>query len=136
MCALCVSERTLTIERDGWTLLMALAPERVPDWAADKSAALTDPEFQRMYVAWEDAYDWDPADPRLAVLAEDTATCLAQRPVPPEPEPDSGFSAAYSLLSTQLAAASPAWRRLDELCQAQLKSSRPQRQGRAKRDEA
>jgi len=90
MCALGVSERTLTIERDGWTLLMALAPERVPDWAADKSAALTEPDFRRMYLAWEDAYDWDPADPRLAVLAQETAACLAQRPPPPHPEPDSG----------------------------------------------
>jgi DNA-binding transcriptional MerR regulator len=120
-----VSERTLTVERDGWTLLMALTPERVPGMAADKCAALADPDLRRLYLAWEDAYGWDPDDPRLAGLAAKAAAWIAQRPPTPPREPDAGMSAAHSLLSAQLAADSPAWRRLDELSRTQLKLARP-----------
>jgi DNA-binding transcriptional MerR regulator len=122
MRALGVSERTLTVERDGWTLLMALSPEGVPAWAADKCGALADPDFRHLYLAWEEAHDWDPGDPRLAKLAAEAVSWIAQRPPTPPPEPDAGVAAAYSLLSAQLDASSPAWRRLDELCRAQLKS--------------
>jgi DNA-binding transcriptional MerR regulator len=121
MGALGVSERSVRLERDGWTLLMALAPERVAAWAADKSARLTDPDFQRLYLTWEAAYDWDPDDPRLAALAADVAAYLTESPGSPPPEPDPGLAAANALLAAQLAAGSPAWRRLEELSRAHAK---------------
>ena len=118
MRSLGLSERTMTIERDGWTLLMTLSPERVAEWAADKCAALADPAFRRLYLAWEEAYDWDPNDPRLDQLAAEAAAWVAKAPPTRAFEPDDGVSAAYSLLSAQLAGSSPAWRRLDELARA------------------
>ena len=60
-----VSERTVQIERDGWILVAALSPELVPEWVQVKRAALDDPEFRRIYVLGDQAFDWDPADPRL-----------------------------------------------------------------------
>jgi DNA-binding transcriptional MerR regulator len=111
-----VSERTIALERDGWTLLMGLSPEQVPERAADKCAALADPEFQRLYLAWEDAYDWAPDDPRLVELAAQGAAWLAKRPPsPPPPKGDAGVSAVNSLLSAQVETSSPGWRRLEEL---------------------
>ncbi len=121
MRSLGVSERTMTLERDGWTMLMALSPGRVSEWAADKTAALADPDFREFYLAWEQAYDWDPDDPRLVELAARAAAWLGKKPpTPPPPKDDAGFATVYSLLSAQLGTGSPAWRRLDELCRANL----------------
>jgi DNA-binding transcriptional MerR regulator len=117
-----VSERTLTLERDGWTLLMAVSPGQVPGLATEKRTALADPQFQRLYLAWEQAYDWDPEDPRLVELAAEAAAWLEKQALSPQPpaEGDAGISAVYSLLSAQLGTSSPAWRRLGELSQGHL----------------
>lgn len=97
----------------------------MPQWAADKCAALADPDFRRLYRAWEQAYDWDPDDPRLVELAAEAAAWLAKTPPsPPPPQRHAGISTINTLLSAQVGAASPAWRRLSELSAAQLKSSR------------
>ncbi|MHB8669539.1 MAG: MerR family transcriptional regulator [Acidimicrobiales bacterium] len=126
MGSLGVSERTLRVERDGWTLLTALAPAQVPEWAAHKSAALADPDFRRLYLAWEEADGWDPEDPRLVELAAESSAWLAKSPPsPPPPQTDDGLSAVHSLLTAQLETASPAWRRLDELCRGHLKPAGP-----------
>lgn len=80
MRSLGVSEHTMALERDGWTLLMAMAPSQVPEWAADKTAALADPDFQRLYLGWEGARDWAADDPRLVELATKGASWLGQPP--------------------------------------------------------
>ena len=127
MRSLDVSERAMTLERDGWTLLMARVPEQVAQWAADKKAALADPHFRRVYVAWDQAHDWDPDDPRLIDLADQAAAWLAQQPPsPPPPGSEAEISTINTLLSAQAAtASSPAWRRLGELVSERLKSSGP-----------
>jgi DNA-binding transcriptional MerR regulator len=119
-----VSERTMTLERDGWTLLMAVSPDQVPGFAAEKRTALSDPQFQRLYLAWEQAYDWDPDDPRLIGVAAEAAAWLQKQPPSPQPPTagDAGISAVYSLLSAQLGTSSPAWRRLGELSRGYLES--------------
>ncbi len=122
MRSLDVSERTMTLERDGWTLLMALSPELVPAWAADKTAALADPDFRR--CTW-------PGNR----LTTGTPTTPASSSWPPRPlrgwrrnpparrchraMPASRLSTACS---PQVATGSPAWRRLDELCRTNLSS--------------
>ncbi len=130
MRSLGVSERTITLERDGWTLLMARSPGVVPGLAADKRAALADPDFQRLYLAWEQAYDWDPGDPRVVELAAEAATWLAKQPLRPRPQPEAEISTVNVLLSAQIGATSPAWRRLGELSSAQLKASQSDRDSR------
>ncbi len=108
--ALGVSERTVQIERDGWILAVALSPGSVPDWAQEKAAALADPGFQRLYLACDQAFDWDPADPRLAELADEMARWDAQRrPDRAPPDQAAGHQAVVTLLTSQFTA-SAAWR--------------------------
>ena len=124
MRSLGVRESTVALERDGWTLLMGLAPKHVAEWAAQKNAALGEPEFQRVYLEWEQAYDWEPDDPRLVELARAAASWLAVQPPSPMPSPDdAGITAANRLLAAQMTTASPAWRRLEELYRAQLSTA-------------
>ena len=119
MRSLGVSEATMNLERDGWTLLMTLSPELAAERATEKSAALTDPGFQQLYLRWEQAYDWDPDDPRLADLAAQAAAWLAKRATsPPLADLPAGIANASALLSAQMRGDSPAWRRLDELSRA------------------
>jgi len=127
MRSLGVSERAMTLERDGWTLLMARVPEQVAQWAADKKAALADPDFRQLYVAWDQAHDWNPDDPRLIDLADQAAAWLAkQPPSPPPPGTEAEISTINTLLSAQAAtASSPAWRRLGELVSDRLKLPGP-----------
>jgi DNA-binding transcriptional MerR regulator len=122
-----VSEATMTLERDGWTLLMAVSPDQVPGFATEKRTALDDPQFQRLYLAWEQAYDWDPDDPRLVELAAEAAAWLEKQAPSPPPaaEGDAGVSAVYSLLSAQAGTSSPAWRRLSELSRGHLGPPEP-----------
>jgi DNA-binding transcriptional MerR regulator len=125
--ALGVSEQTVQIERDGWILLVALSPELVPEWVSEKRSALTDPEFRRLYLACDEAFGWDPADPRLAKLAEATVAWLAQRDRDrgqPPPERTAGNPAAVSLISSHIASTSPSWAWLNELSQNQPQAPR------------
>lgn len=102
-----VSERMVHIERDSWIMLVALAPESVPDWVAGKEKALADPEFRRLYVTCDEAMGWESDDPRLPGLATAMATWTAQQPEHDQPSPGT-----LSLMNANVTAASPAWRRL------------------------
>jgi DNA-binding transcriptional MerR regulator len=120
-----VSARTVHIERDAWILVVALSPELVPPWADEKRAALADPEFRRLYLACDEAFDWEPADPRLVKLADAMVAWSAQHQPGPEqspPEWAAGEPPAVTLMSTYIVRSSPAWRRLKELSQEKLKA--------------
>jgi DNA-binding transcriptional MerR regulator len=123
------SDRGVKLERDGWILLAALCPEVVPEWTRQKRAALTDAEFRRLYLACDDAHDWDPADPRLEELADwmvdwmvnrqDTVIADRVQANPTEP----GVSLVEQLMNAESANDSPAWNRLAELASALLDAS-------------
>ena len=113
-----VSERTVQIERDAWILVVAISPELAPGWAKEKKAAMADPEFRRLYLAGDEALDWDPADPRLAKLAEAMADWAAQRDQDtgqPPSEPTGSDSVAVTLMNSHVATSSPAWQKLNDL---------------------
>jgi len=119
--AMGVSERTVGIERDGWILVAALSPELVSAWAAEKALQLTDPEFRRLYLAVDEAYDWDPDDPRLddlAKLMSDWAAPKHDRETPGTREGADYLS--VQLMSASVAALSPAWRSLNHLANDRL----------------
>jgi hypothetical protein len=121
-----VSEQGVRSERDGWILLSALSPEVVPEWTRRKRAALEDSEFRRIYVAYDDARDWDPNDPRLQALAERTVKWTATRhdalvgarpeTIPREPN----LVLVAQLTDAESAYTSPALNRLAELCRSQV----------------
>ncbi|MGZ4472130.1 MAG: MerR family transcriptional regulator [Nocardioidaceae bacterium] len=114
-----MTDRAVRMERDGWVLLMARAPEQVPDWVAQKREALDDEAFVRLYQAFDWAFDWRPDDPRLAALADDVAAYLARLARPADQSATSPGAVAdetlVALLDSQSVDASPAWRRLTEL---------------------
>jgi DNA-binding transcriptional MerR regulator len=109
-----ISERTVRLERDGWILIAARAPEVTRGWAAQKRALLADPEFRRIYLAFDQAYGWDPGDPRLEELA-DAAMAYATEENWTMDDP---ITAA--LVGSQPGSSSPAWERLDILCSARM----------------
>lgn len=114
-----ISERALQMERDGWIVLAALCPEVVPKVAGQKAAALAEPQFQRLYLACDQAREWDADDPRLEELARALTDWAAKQPGPgvrtgTRPR-DRGLPVVEQLMAAQFGDASPAWRRLAEL---------------------
>jgi DNA-binding transcriptional MerR regulator len=119
--ALGVSERGVRTERDGWILVVAVSPGLVPEWVSQKRSALADPEFRRLYLACDEAFGWDPADPRLEKLAGWIVTWSARhRPGAAQSEDD--VPAVLTLMAADLASESPAWRRLVELGHQRLQT--------------
>ncbi len=121
-----VSERTIQTERDGWIIVAALSPEQIPPWAQEKLAALTDPEFRRLYLAVDESLDWDPDDPRLAGLVSALLDFKdkAGRGQHREPADVALDPALVMLMTEQIAEASPMWQRLNELAAEQLRRER------------
>ncbi|WP_211247608.1 MerR family transcriptional regulator [Cryptosporangium arvum] len=110
--ALGISERSVTSERDVWILLRAVSPETADRWVDEKTALLDDREFRGLYLEYDAAFDWDPADPRLPDLAARTRAWLAGQP--PEDPGDADLSIA-ALAANSVAEQSPAWLRLAAL---------------------
>ena len=109
-----VSQRAVDMERDGWILLAARFPGRAAGLAKDKRSDLADPEFRRLYLACDQAFDWDPADPRLEEVADAMVAFAARH----RPDPDRATlddPVAVDLLSSPPGGTSPAWERLLQL---------------------
>lgn len=114
--AIGVSERTIQIERDGWILLAARYREAAGNAAHEKFKALADPGFREIYLAYDQAADWDPADPRLDHIADLIIAFAARhQPGPAAARPDlTGDQFTMALMSPP-GDLPPAWQRLDEL---------------------
>ena len=121
-----ISPRAIQIERDGWILLAARYPDQARQWARAKLDALTSPDFQRLYQAYNECYDYDRDDPRLSTIADALVDYAEQHQEELERhEVDLDQVSAGSPLEDQVAMAlvlsrtadiPPAWVRLDELC--------------------
>jgi DNA-binding transcriptional MerR regulator len=109
-----VSQRAVDMERDGWILLAARSPGQAAGLAEDKRSDLADPEFRRVYLACDQAFDWDPADPRLEEVA-DAMVALAARHRPDTGRATLDDPVAVDLLSSPPSGTSPAWERLLQL---------------------
>jgi DNA-binding transcriptional MerR regulator len=111
-----VSRRTVQMERDGWILMQSVSPKEAASWLGDKRAAIDDPEFCAIYLAYDAAFDWSPDDPRLYALADRAQLWLADRhnsldrAAKPVLDP-----AIAQLITTPVGVSSPAWDRLIEI---------------------
>ncbi|WP_067480247.1 MerR family transcriptional regulator [Actinomadura hibisca] len=76
--ALGIDERIVEVERDGWILLAARSPERVPEWTARKQEQIADPRFIDFYRTLGRALDWPADDPRLVELADEVAAYITR----------------------------------------------------------
>ena len=99
-----VSERTVRLERDARILAQALDPSAMPQWVRDKNARFDDPEKTRLYLACDQAVDWDPHDPRVDRLIDELDAWQIEH--------EGDLSQPGSMLVESLIAeASPAWQR-------------------------
>ena len=71
-----VDERIVQVERDGWILLAAHSPERVPEWAARKREQIADPPLIDFYLTLGQALDRVDGDPELVELADELAAYI------------------------------------------------------------
>ncbi|RJL23037.1 MerR family transcriptional regulator [Bailinhaonella thermotolerans] len=76
--ALGVHERIVRAERDGWILLAARSPGRVPEWAARKREQIDGPRLAGFFRVLGQALDRPADDPRLAGLADELAGYFAR----------------------------------------------------------
>jgi DNA-binding transcriptional MerR regulator len=121
-----VSQRTVQIERDAWILLAGRYREEASRWAAQKLAALADPQLEAVYRAYDQAFDWDPADPRLDELATAIVALTrryAQEPGEPPPAETLNEPVPVAQLWSQTAVMPPAWLRLEELCREKAEAA-------------
>ena len=110
-----VSQRAVDLERDGWILLTARSPGQAAGLAEDKRSALADPEFRRLYQACDQAFNWDPADPRLEEVADGMMAYAARHRADRPDGATLDDPVAMDLLSSQPGGTSPAWQRLLQL---------------------
>ncbi|MBS2964106.1 MerR family transcriptional regulator [Actinocrinis puniceicyclus] len=129
--AMGVSERTVRTERDGWIMLTARMPELVPLLIEHKRGYVEDPQFRRLCLAYDEAFDWEPDDPRLEQLADELLDYM-ERERGAELELEGldatvaqSFNDPAALegnLMMQMTDASPAWRRLNRLGAERLRA--------------
>ncbi|MFJ9619678.1 MerR family transcriptional regulator [Streptomyces noursei] len=101
-----VSELRVRLERDSWILMQALDPHAMPQRIREKNAGFDDPETTRLYLACDQAVDWDPHDPRLDRLIDDLDAWHIKH------ERDSHRAGSRELVSSRISEASPAWQRI------------------------
>lgn len=123
--AIGVSDRTIQIERDGWILLAARYRDTAVDAAHEKFKALADPAFREIYLAYDQAADADPADPRLEQIA-DLIVAFAAR-YKPDPSAAPPMEIKDDRLTMGLMSPPgdmpPAWQRLDQLIASKVKAT-------------
>jgi hypothetical protein len=119
-----VSERTVRVERDGWIMLNARMPKAVPLLIEHKRRYVDEPGFRRLCVAYDEAFDWEPDDPRLERLADDLLDYMVSKAEGEQWSPGEDAAVALSAndqaaldgnLMTNMTDASPAWQRLNRL---------------------
>ena len=65
-----VSERMVEGERDGWILIAARWPDRIPEWMPEKFAQLEDPQVVRLYRVLGEVLEEDADEARLEEAAD------------------------------------------------------------------
>ena len=111
-----LTERIIAIERDGWLLISAHAPDEVAAWVTSKAAMLNDEAFVSLYRRFDQAFDWEPGDARLEQLANDL-DALARRYRSAPSEADLGDDTVAAMVDNRSLTASPGWRHLATLLQ-------------------
>ena len=136
------SERMLAGERDGWILVAARWPDRIPEVIRGKIAQLDDPQLVRLYRLGSEILESDPGDdprldaaddPRLKEAADILVGLLEQAYTPCESNPDQAADdeLPFDLLDLLAVESDPRSERLLELLRergwASWTRTRPQR---------
>jgi DNA-binding transcriptional MerR regulator len=100
-----VSERTVRLERDARILIHVQDPDATARWVHETNANFDNPERTRLYLACDQAVDWEPDDPRLDRLIDDLAAWEIDH------EGDLSRPGSGTVVSALVAESSPAWQR-------------------------
>lgn len=114
-----ISEYTIEMEREHWILVNAVFPEAVDAWFAGQESMMADPEYWELYRLTDQAFQWQPHDPRIEDLVQRTVAFI-RRSVPPHVEGVKVDQLAYHLVTTYRAGDSPAWARVMERLREEL----------------
>lgn len=109
-----VSDRTIAIERDAWVLIGVLFPDLTQTWTDTQAAMMADPAYREIYRLSDQAFDWEPDDPRIEELAQRTIAWIVAYEPPTDPKGWDGDTTAYRLITEYRRDASPGWQRLME----------------------
>ncbi|MGZ4568612.1 MAG: MerR family transcriptional regulator [Blastococcus sp.] len=111
-----VTERGVAMEREGWIVVAARSPDRAAEWATAKQRQIDDAGFRRVYLAFDQAFDLEPDDPRLLQVADEVAAFLATVETQLGDSEEAEVSEHLApLLDAWVLTASPAWLRLRKL---------------------
>ena len=110
-----VSERTLAADRDGWILVQVLFPEVISFWVNSQRTMLNDAEYRELYLLTDQAFDWEPEDPRIEELAQRSAAWVIRSYADHHPPPNQEWDldvTAHRLVLDYRHHTSPGWRQL------------------------
>ena len=114
-----ISARTVQLERDGWIMLTISYPEHALQWLVQKREGLADPAFRRLYLAYDQAVDWAPDDPRLEALADEMTAFFVLKhqggDLPLLTDLTAQSPPLQAVLESHVENYSPAWERLNLL---------------------
>jgi DNA-binding transcriptional MerR regulator len=111
-----VSDRGVAMEREGWIIIAARAPDRAAEWASDKQVQMKDSQFRELYLAFDRAFDLAPDDPELATLADRVCAFLSEVEAELGPSGEAELSEQLvPLLDSWILPSSPAWLRMKSL---------------------
>jgi DNA-binding transcriptional MerR regulator len=115
------SERWVRLQADLWVLVFATHPETAAELLHDQAQTLAEPGLRQIFLDYDHAYDLDPEDPFIQVLADRAAGATRDRyDVGKLPGQDI-TSDIPTLIQSAVNASSPTWRRLDTLIRQQLR---------------
>jgi DNA-binding transcriptional MerR regulator len=102
-----IDERYIVMERDGWIMVAAQAPDEIDSMMAKKHQDLDDPDMVLFYRLISEALDWSVDDPRVVEIV-DVLERLMTRAVEAGEVGDDGFDDQFvDLLDTTTANSSP-----------------------------
>lgn len=112
-----VSDEMVEGERDGWILLAARWPDRIPELMADKTARLEDPQTVKLYLLLDEVVHGELDEERLARAADLLADLAEQSAARGEMEmrDEPGDDDFVALMDSFATSSHPAVARLQEL---------------------
>lgn len=127
--------RWVDLQRDLWILVFATHPDQAITLLRDQTETLADPPLRQLFLAYDQARDLDPGDPRIDGLARRITEATRERYGSDEPPELEAASEIPALIQSTVNAASPAWRRLDMLIRTQLIAGAGDREPRSSKTE-
>lgn len=114
------SKRWVTLQADLWVLVFATHPETAAELFHDQAQALAEPALRQIFLDYDHAYDLDPEDPFIQVLADRAVRATRDRYDLDRLPGQDITSDIPTLIQSAVNASSPAWQRLDTLIRQQL----------------